>query len=131
MTAATDTVSIEAFRADAEKFLSGRLERPREERSEWGQGSDRVGLLDEKTPEEELAEVEAAKAWRQELFDAGFGWITGPPAYGGGGLTPAHDRAYREVESGFRTPSAAPFAIGLGMVAPTILAHAIEEVRQA
>ncbi|MDQ1533096.1 MAG: hypothetical protein QOF28_857, partial [Actinomycetota bacterium] len=131
MSDTTDTVSIEDFRADAERFLSGRLERRHEERSEWGKGSDRVGLLDEKSRDEELAEVEAAKSWRQDLFDAGFGWITGPPAYGGRGLSSAHDRAYREVESGFRTPSTSPFAIGLGMVAPTILAHAIEEVRQA
>jgi alkylation response protein AidB-like acyl-CoA dehydrogenase len=131
MSDTTDTVSIEDFRADAEQFLSGRLERRHEERSEWGKGSDRVGLLDEKSPEEERAEVEAAKSWRQQVFDAGFGWITGPSAYGGRGLSSAHDRAYREVESGFRTPSTTPFAIGLGMVAPTILAHAIEEVRQA
>ncbi|MDQ1466964.1 MAG: hypothetical protein QOH10_1379 [Actinomycetota bacterium] len=127
----TDTVSIEELRADAERFLSSKFSRRKEERQEWGKGSDKVGLLDEKSREEERAEVDAAKAWRQELFDAGFGWITGPPEYGGRGLTSAHDRAYREVESGFRTPSQSPFAIGLGMVAPTILAHAIEEVRQA
>jgi alkylation response protein AidB-like acyl-CoA dehydrogenase len=127
----TPTVSIEEFRTEAEQFLESRVARREEERQEWGQGSDRVGLLDEKSREEEQAEVEAAKAWRQDLFDAGFGWITGPAEYGGRGLTPAHDRAYREAASGFRMPSEAPFAIGLGMVAPTILAHAIEEVRRA
>jgi alkylation response protein AidB-like acyl-CoA dehydrogenase len=127
----TPTVSIEEFRTEAEQFLESRVARREEERQEWGQGSDRVGLLDEKSREEEQAEVEAAKEWRQDLFDAGFGWITGPAEYGGRGLTPAHDRAYREAASGFRMPSEAPFAIGLGMVAPTILAHAIEEVRRA
>jgi alkylation response protein AidB-like acyl-CoA dehydrogenase len=127
----TENVTIDEFRADAEHFLSGRLPRREQERTGWGQGSDKVGLLDEKSREEEMAGVEAAKAWRQEVYDAGFSWITGPTEYGGRGLTGAHDRAYREVEAGFRTPDQSPFAIGLGMVAPTILAHAIEEVRRA
>ena len=84
------------------RSICGSPARPRREQesSEWGKGSDRVGLLDEKSKEEELAEVEEAKAWRQELFDAGFGWITGPPEYGGRGLTSAHERGYRELGAG-------------------------------
>ena len=127
----SDTVSIDEFRSEAERFLESQVPRRAEERQEWGQGSDRVGLLDEKSREEERAEVDAAKAWRQKLFDAGFGWITGPTEYGGRALSSAHDRAYRDVATGFRMPSESPFAIGLGMVAPTILAHAIEDVRRS
>jgi alkylation response protein AidB-like acyl-CoA dehydrogenase len=123
-------VAVDEFREEALRFLTDNVPRKGEETGEWGQGSDRVGLLDEKTPEEERREIDEGRAWRARVFDAGFGWITGPTDYGGAGLTSAHDRAYRDIEAQFRTPSEAPFAIGLGMVAPTILAHAIEPVKQ-
>jgi alkylation response protein AidB-like acyl-CoA dehydrogenase len=123
-------ISVDEFRSEARSFLEANAPRKGEEKGEWGQGSDRVGLLDEKTAEEEQREIEAGKAWRAQLFDAGFGWITGPAQYGGRALTPAHDRTYREVAAEYRTPSEAPFGIGLGMVAPTILAHAIDDVKQ-
>jgi acyl-CoA dehydrogenase len=123
-------IAITEFQADARSFLEANASRKGEENNEWGQGSDRVGLLDEKSREEERRELADGQAWRAKLFDAGFGWITGPPEYGGRGLSPAHDRAYREVAAQYRTPSEAPFGIGLGMVAPTILAHGIEEVKQ-
>jgi alkylation response protein AidB-like acyl-CoA dehydrogenase len=121
--------TVDEYREEARTFLETHAPRKGEERQVWGQGSDRIGLLDEKTDEEEQREIAEGKAWRARAFDAGFGWITGPSEYGGRGLTPAHDRAYREVESGFRVPSQSPFGIGLGMVAPTILAHATEEVK--
>ena len=42
----------------------------------------------------------------------------------------SYDRAYRELVGRYSIPSQSPFGIGLGMVAPTILAHAIPEVRE-
>src|SRR5262245_51639026 len=95
----TDVRSIEQFTDDARAFLDANVKRKEEEHFEWGQGPDRPGLLDEKSAEEEQRESAEAKAWRAQVFDAGFGWITGPPEYGGRGLTPAHDRAYREIEA--------------------------------
>jgi acyl-CoA dehydrogenase len=125
-----DAPEIGDFVAGAREFLDAHAPRKTEERFEWGQGSDRMGILDEKSPEEERAEVVAAKEWRAQAFDAGYGWITGPVEYGGRGLSRNHDRAYRELEAGYRTPSQSPFGIGLGMVAPTILAHGIDEVKE-
>ncbi|HEU5302001.1 MAG TPA: acyl-CoA dehydrogenase family protein [Acidimicrobiia bacterium] len=124
------TISETEFRAEAKAFLDEHAERRAEETFEWGKGSDQVGVLDEKTPEQEQAEIAAAKDWKRTEFDAGFGWITGPAEYGGRALTSAHERAYREVASDYATPSQTIFGIGLGMVAPTILAHAIPEVRE-
>jgi len=126
----SEQISVDEFRAEARAFLEANVEVRREEKFVWGRGSDKVGLLEEKSPEEEQREIDTARQWRGKVFDAGFGWISGPTAYGGRGLTPAHDRAYREEESRFRTPSQTPFGIGLGMVAPTILAHCTEEVKQ-
>ena len=39
--------------------------------------------------------------------------------------------AYGSIESKYATPSQGPFGIGLGMVAPTILAHATDKVKDA
>jgi alkylation response protein AidB-like acyl-CoA dehydrogenase len=110
-------------------FLSANAA-PRVEVDEaWGEGSDHVSLLPERTHEEEKAELEAARSWAQKRFDAGFGWITGPEEFGGRGLTRDHQRAYDTLEVGFETPQMSVYGIGLGMVAPTILAHATDEVK--
>jgi alkylation response protein AidB-like acyl-CoA dehydrogenase len=122
--------SLDEFKSSARAFLDANAEPRSEEKFVWGEGSDRVGLLDEKSPEQEAAEVAAAQEWKAAEFDAGFGWITGPEEYGGRALPKDYERAYNEVKSGYRIPSQQPFVIGLGMVAPTILAHAVPEVRE-
>jgi len=122
-------ISEADFRAEARAFLDANAERRVEEKFQWGEGSDKVALLEEKTPEQEAAEVAAARAWKATEFDAGFGWISGPEEYGGRALPPAYERAYSEESSAYAIPNQGVFAIGLGMVAPTILAHAVPEVR--
>ncbi len=123
--------SLEEFKSEADAFLASHCERRVEERvTSWGEGSDRVGMFEERTKAEESRVVSRAKEWRNTVFDAGFGWITGPEQYGGRGLTSEYQRAYNETAAQYRTPDESPFVIGLGMVAPTILAHGIEEVKQ-
>ena len=123
-------ISLEEFRAEASAFLAAHAE-PRRERSlTWGEGSDEVSLFPELSPEEEATLVKAAKEWRAKVYDAGFGWISGPPEYGGRGLPREYERAWQSLESGYDTPSQGPFGIGLGMIAPTIAAHATEAVKQ-
>ena len=51
-----------------------------------GQGSDRVGLVPESTPEQDRPELAAAREWARQVFDAGFGWITGPAGLRRAGL---------------------------------------------
>ncbi len=123
------TISEADFRAEARSFLDANAERRVEETFEWGKGSDQVGLLEEKSAEQEADEVAAAKKWKATEFDAGFGWITGPEEYGGRALPADYERAYRELVVDYVIPSQSMFGIGLGMVAPTILAHAIPEVK--
>jgi alkylation response protein AidB-like acyl-CoA dehydrogenase len=126
----SDAISLDDFTAAAKAFLDANAELRHEEKFVWGEGSDQVGVLEEKTPEEERAEVAAAKEWKAKEFDAGFGWITGPEEHGGRALTAEYDRAYRGLVGRYKIPPQQPFGIGLGMVAPTILAHAIPEVRE-
>lgn len=121
----------EAFRADARAFLAAHC-KPREKESsrKWGEGSDKVAVFEEKTPEAEKRDIANAKSWRGAMFDAGFGWITGPTQYGGSGLSGAYQKMYDEVASEFTTPNLGMFQIGLGMVAPTFLAHGSDAAKE-
>ena len=76
-----------------------------DEKFVWGEGSDNVSILEEKSAEQEAAELRAAKEWKATEFDAGFGWITGPEEYGGRALPTAYERAYREVASQYALTS--------------------------
>jgi acyl-CoA dehydrogenase len=122
-------ITVEELEAEARAFLEANAEPRVEVQRAWGEGSDQVSLLPERTLEEELAELDQARAWAQKRFDAGFGWITGPAQYGGRALTRDHQRAYDALEGQFATPPMTAYGIGLGMVAPTILAHAVDEVK--
>jgi acyl-CoA dehydrogenase len=123
-------ITIEEFTAEARAFLDAHAERkPPVREFVWGQGSDDVAVFDEKDREAEAREAEEAKAWRRTRFDHGFGWITGPEKFGGRELPAAYERAYASVENEYVTPNMGIFTISLGMVAPTILAHAIPEVQ--
>src|SRR3954452_2300046 len=124
-------ITEEQFAAEAEAFLKANAKPRHEETTAWGESSDKVGLLAEKTFEEELEEVRAAKEWRSRVFDAGFGWITGPAQYGGREVPSSYERAWQAAVARYDTPTEQPFGIGLGMVAPTILAHATDKVKDA
>src|SRR5437764_6996809 len=122
-------ITEEQFREEALAFLDANAKPRQPERTGWGEGSDTVGLFAEKTREQELAELTEAKAWKALVFDAGFGWITGPAQYGGRELPAAYERAWQSLSARYDTPSQQAFGIGLGMVAPTILAHATDKVK--
>ena len=123
-------ITVEEFTAEARSFLDDNAERkPPAQEFVWGQGSDEVAVFDEKDRDAEAREAEEAKEWRRKRFDHGFGWITGPEKFGGRELSAAYERAYTSVENEYVTPGMGIFTISLGMVAPTILAHAIPEVQ--
>ena len=125
-------ISIEDFRAEVTGFLRANAgERPAERAFVWGEGSDAVGLLDDQDPDAEARAVAAAQQWRATRFDHGFGWITGPDEHGGRGLPAAYQRAYDALEASYEVPDQGVFTIGLGMVAPTILAHGTAVTRDA
>jgi alkylation response protein AidB-like acyl-CoA dehydrogenase len=116
--------SLEEFTAEARAFLD-RAARPRTGGGDsgWGTGDDRVTLFRGATEDE----VQAAREWRRTVFDAGFGWITGPVRVGGRGLPGAYERAYLRLEREYDTPSRSPLGVSLGMVAPTLQQFGSEE----
>jgi alkylation response protein AidB-like acyl-CoA dehydrogenase len=127
-------VSVEDFEAEVKAFLEANTTRTKQTEDRgfaWGEGDDSVAMFEEVDPEEERRGLAEAKAWRAKRFDAGLGWITGPEEYGGRGLTVAHERAYARLEAQYETPDMGFFGIGLGMVAPTILAHGTDTAKDA
>jgi alkylation response protein AidB-like acyl-CoA dehydrogenase len=123
-------ISEEEFQKEATEFLEANASPRVQIRSGWGEGSDEVAILEEKDRSQELAELEAARKWAHTRFKAGFGWITGPEALGGRNLPRSYQRLYNNLEVCFDTAPQTVYGIGLGMVAPTILAHAIEPVKE-
>ena len=95
-------ISEAEFTEEVLAFLDANAEKKVKEEDKkfvWGEGSDNVALFDEKTREQELAELEAAKAWRAKRFDAGLGFITGPEEFGGRALPNSYERIYGGLES--------------------------------
>ncbi len=125
-------ITLEQFEAEATAFLDKNASLKAEEKKfVWGEGSDKVTLFDEKARKSEREELVKAQAWRQKKFDAGFGWIGGPAAYGGRELPQAYERSWQSLEGKYNVPNQGFFGIGLGMVAPTILAHATDDAKDA
>ncbi len=123
---------LDAFEAEARAFLDANAARRTVTASDfvrWGEGSGEIHLFESRTRADDLEELTAASAWRARQYDAGFGWITGPKAYGGRELPAAFERRWRELESVYATPNQDIFGVGLGMVGPTIAAYGTEEAK--
>ncbi len=76
------------------------------------------------------ARLQAARDWQAKKAAAGFGAITWPPALGGRGGTPMQELIWRQEEGRYNVPTGF-FNVSLGMVIPSVLAHASDAVRAA
>ena len=89
----------------------------------WGEGSDEI-VLYERTEDGAIdEEIASVRAWRRELFDAGLGWVTGPPKLGGRGLSTAHQAVLDAATRRYEVAGNALLTISIGMIAPTIMRH--------
>jgi len=124
-------VSLEEFTEEVTAFFNAnaKLKMAEDKPFVWGEGDDEMGLFDEVDRDAEKVILKEAQEWRAKRYDAGLGWITGPKEYGGRELTAAYDRVYGSIEGRYEVPDQSFFGIGLGMVAPTILAHAQPHIR--
>jgi acyl-CoA dehydrogenase len=128
-----DNPTLEDFQQEVTAFLEANAERKEasaDKKFVWGEGSDDVALFEQIDREKERAQLAQAQQWRAKRYDAGLGWITGPKEFGGRELPQTYDRVYAQAESQFKVPDQSFFGIGLGMVAPTILAHAQPHVQE-
>ncbi|PAZ12571.1 acyl-CoA dehydrogenase [Streptomyces sp. SA15] len=117
---------MQDFAAEARRFLDAHVAKaPDRTAFTWGEGDDSMAYFSSLPPEEEREHVQRAREWQRIRYENGFGWITGPPEYGGRGLTPVHDLLYDAIESEYDVPDTGVLGVvGLGMIGPTILAHA-------
>jgi alkylation response protein AidB-like acyl-CoA dehydrogenase len=120
----TTTADLATFTGEARAWLSDHAPaREVREPSRWGEGSDSMALFHNLSAEEERAHLAAARQWQRQKSAAGYGSITWPAEYGGAGLPPAYDAAFRREEARFETPKGhEAISITLELIAPTILA---------
>jgi alkylation response protein AidB-like acyl-CoA dehydrogenase len=71
--------------------------------------------------------MEAARLWQGKKAAAGFGAITWPKMLGGRGGTPMQELIWRQEEGKVKVPTGM-FNVSLGMVLPSVMAHASAEV---
>ncbi|MET7725116.1 acyl-CoA dehydrogenase family protein [Streptomyces mirabilis] len=123
---------MQDFAAEARRFLDAQVAKaPDRAAVAWGEGDDSMAYFSSLPPEEEAEQVQRAREWQGTRYENGFGWITGPPEYGGRGLTPVHDLLYDAIESEYAVPDTGVLGVvGLGMIGPTILAHAQPHIRE-
>jgi alkylation response protein AidB-like acyl-CoA dehydrogenase len=117
---ADDSISLDDFRAEARAWIKANLEAapPVEGR----------GARTENISPEEIA---AARVLQRTLFDAGFAGISYPKAYGGRGLSPAHERVFKEEAQGYVTPDfGGAGAVTFGPIGRSILEHGTEELKE-
>lgn len=122
---------MQDFAAEARRFLDAHVAKaPDRTAVAWGEGDDSMAYFSSLPPEEEKEFVQRAREWQRIRYENGFGWITGPVEYGGRGLTPVHDLLYDAVESEYDVADTGVLSvIGLGMIGPTILAHAQPHIK--
>jgi alkylation response protein AidB-like acyl-CoA dehydrogenase len=125
------TIPIGDFLASAEAWLAARYPAAvtAGRRFTWGEGDDEVRVFQEPDPVAEAGALPAIRRWRQDLWDAGYAWIDGPPEYGGAGLPAAYARGFEQLARRYQVPGDAALTVSLGMIAPTILRHGTEEQR--
>ena len=121
---------LDSFDRECDIFLDQYPKKAQEESFEWGIGSDRTAVFEEVDPEVERVAVAAAREWRQDLWDAGLGWITGPPDLGGRGLHGSYQSRFDLKARRFDVPGNAKLTVGLGIVVPTILEHGSDSARR-
>ncbi len=117
MSATTD--DLDDYRARAEAWAAANL-------------PERTGTLLRTAHETSPEELAAARATQRRVHEAGYLGITIPVEYGGQGLTGAHQRIWQEVSGRYVVPAPGGIAsaVTLGIILPTLLAHASEEQKR-
>ncbi|MFV0308166.1 MAG: acyl-CoA dehydrogenase family protein [Desertimonas sp.] len=109
------------------EFLDANAERlPADTERVWGQGPDDVSSMGNDSADSRRA----AQEWRARLYDAGFGWISGPSVFGGAGLDPYYDERFAELAGGYDVPEQGIFQVSRGMVSPAIVEHGSDALKE-
>ncbi len=109
-----DTAEEGLFRAEARDFLNAHAQ-----------------LKNDSEPrdESEAEYLARAKGWQKLKYENGWACLNWPKEYGGRDATPMQQIIWNQEESRYDVPTA-PFAIGLGMCGPTMIAYASEQQKR-
>ena len=107
----------QAFRAEARAFLEAHA-KPRDTTADLATTLGRTDI----SPEAEAEHVQECRDWQATLTANGWAGIAWATEYGGRGGTPSQAKIFAQEEHDFVVSSGA-FAIAIGMVGPTIIAH--------
>lgn len=131
MTVTSHTTTLEEITAETRAFLEVRVSRRKTSSDRPGEGSDDVMGVGLQRGQSELDEVEAARKWQRELFDAGLAWVDGPVEHGGRGLSDAHRHQVHRLIAEYDVPNTGCFMVGHDIVGPTILEHGTAAQKEA
>lgn len=116
------TDDLQAFAQQVETFFADRCTRLVRDRV-WGEGADSVVAAALASGDESSEDIERARSFQCELYDAGLAWLTGPAEYGGAELTADHVEVFRRIAATYDAPDTSVFMIGQRIVAPAVLLH--------
>jgi alkylation response protein AidB-like acyl-CoA dehydrogenase len=119
-----DSAEEAAFRAEARAFFDTAARR----RTDDDETGNYFAMADN-DPETHARHVARCREWQRTLFDAGWAGITVPTGCGGRGGERWQERIFRQ-EQARSIVDTGVFAVSIGMVAPTILAHGTDEQQQ-
>ena len=113
-----DTPEEAAFRAEARAWLEAHAHR---RDSHEGKSADHTRDL--------AGHMQACRDWQRVLYDNSWAGITWPKQYGGRGASAIQSAIFAEEMSQFDVATGA-FAVSIGMVGPTLIAHGTPEQQQ-
>jgi len=110
-----ETPEQQAFRLEARSWLEAHASR----RMAGADTSEDVDLADH---------IEACRKWQAVLCEHGWAGITWPAEFGGRGGTAVQASIFAEEQAAFDVATGA-FAVAIGMVGPTLIAHGSDDQR--
>jgi alkylation response protein AidB-like acyl-CoA dehydrogenase len=111
-----DTEQETAFRAEARQWLSAHA-------------SPKASSGGELAEHDLGHHIQKCRDWQRVLFDNGWAGITWPKQFGGRGASPIQAAIFAEEMAQFDVSTGA-FAVSIGMVGPTLIAHGTPEQQQ-
>jgi alkylation response protein AidB-like acyl-CoA dehydrogenase len=117
----SDARDLDTFRSQARQWLAGHA-RPRPAGgARWGEGTDGVAVFHDLDVASERALIGRLAAWEALKYDAGYGALTWPAAYGGRDLDPLYDDVFDEEQDRFETPEPHELvSVTRHLIAPTL-----------
>ena len=121
-----DTPAEAAFRAEARTWLDANAPRLGDP-DDFSRGYFLTEAADpEDRPPLHAEHIKRCQAWQARLLEGGWACITWPAAFGGRGGTAMEATIFAEEQANYGV-SADVFAVAIGMVGPTIIAHGNDE----